>query len=530
MNALYQLALADFRERVRRFSFLVMVALAVLLGYQVINGLFILRLGSYRGEYNAAWIGALMAITLAFFLSLLGFYLVRGSVQLDRQTGVGQILAATPLRRVGYVLGKFVSNTAVLLVIVAVLAIAALAMLLIHGEDKTLNLVQLLMPFLVFTVPVALLAAATAVFFDATSFLRETAGNVLYFFIWLFMVPAFGGHLLGFEVIEREMTVALQSQGADYGGGLVLGAPQSAEMQTFLWSGFDWTAVAGPRLWYVVAALLLAMLAAVPFDRFDPSRGRLASSTRPSLWQRGTAKVSAIFQPLLRMAAYTVPTTPYAIRHKLRADQLTPVTAATNSFSLFTSMVTAEFKLLLKGRPTLWYIVAAGLVLLCLTAELETVQRWLLPLIWLWPLLLWSEMGVREGKYGVDQLLFSAPAPLWRQLPAAWTAGVLLYLLLGSGVLIRFLTEPTLLPGFVAGALFIPSLALLLGVVGGSERPLQILLLIFWYLGPLNGLAFFDFTATTPDAVAQGISWYYLSVSLPLLGLALLARWRQMAA
>jgi hypothetical protein len=94
-----------------------------------------------------------------------------------------------------------------------VLAVAALAMLLIHGEDKTLDLVQLLMPFVVFAVPVALLAAATAVFFDATPFLRETAGNVLYFFIWLFMVPAFGGHLLGFEVIEQEMAVALRAQG-----------------------------------------------------------------------------------------------------------------------------------------------------------------------------------------------------------------------------------------------------------------------------------------------------------------------------
>jgi hypothetical protein len=529
VNVLYQLALADFRERVRRFSFLVMVALAVLLGYQVIDGLFILRLGSYRGEYNAAWIGTLMAITLAFFLSLLGFYLVRGSVQLDRQTGVGQILAATPLRRLAYVLGKFVSNTAVLLLIVGVLALAALAMLLIHGEDKTLDLYQLLMPFVVFAVPVALLAAATAVFFDATPFLRETAGNVLYFFIWLFMVPAFGGHLLGFQVIEQEMAVALRAQGADYSGGIVLGSTEIVEMQTFLWSGFDWTAVAGPRLIYVLAALLLAMLAAVPFDRFDPSRGRLARSTRPSLWQRGTAKASAILQSLLPKA-HAVPTRQHAIHNTLRADQLTPVSAANNNVSLFVPMVTAEFKLLLKGRPVLWYVVAAGLVLLCLTSELETVRQWLLPLIWLWPLLLWSEMGVREGKYGVDQLLFSAPAPLWRQLPAAWMAGVLLYLLLGSGALIRFLTEPTLLPGFVAGALFIPSLALLLGVVGGSERPMQIMLLLFWYLGPLNGLPAFDITGATPDAVAQAIPWYYLALSLPLLGLALLARWRQMVS
>jgi hypothetical protein len=520
MNALFQLTLADFRERTRRFSFVAMIALAVLLGYQVINGLFILRLGAYRGVYNAAWIGTLMAVTLAFFLSLIGFYLVRGNVQLDRQTGVGQILAATPLRRVAYVMGKFGSNTAVLLVIVGVLAVAALVMLLIHGEDKTLNLYQLFMPFLVFAGPVALLVAATAVFFDCTPFLRETAGNVLYFFLWLFMVPAWGGHLLAFQVIEEEMGGALLAQGADYGGGLVLGATQAVEMQTFLWSGFDWTAVAGPRLLYVVVALLLAAVAALPFDRFDPSRGQMRQPRRNRLmaW-RQSFSVERFSKSFTRQATIQA-----SIE---RGGQLTPVTASHNKLSLFAQIVLAEGKLLLKGRPLLWYVVAAGLILACLTAELATVQRWLLPLVWLWPLPLWSEMGVRESKYGVDQLLFSASAPLWRQLPASWTAGVLLYFVLGSGALLRFLTEPALLPGFLAGALFIPALALCLGTVGGSERPLQILLLIFWYLGPLNGLAAFDITGATAEAVALGIPWYYLAASLPLAALALLARRQQ---
>lgn len=521
MNALTQLALADFRERTRRFSFVAMISLAVLLGYQVINGLFILRLGVYRGVYNAAWIGTLMAVTLAFFLSLIGFYLVRGNVQLDRQTGVGQILAATPLRRVAYVMGKFGSNTAVLLVIVGVLVLAALVMLLIHGEDKTLNLYQLFMPFLVFAGPVALLVAATAVFFDCTPFLRETAGNVLYFFLWLFMVPALGGHLLAFQVIEEEMGVALLAQGADYGGGLVLGATQAVEMQTFLWSGFDWTAVAGPRLLYVAVALLLAAVAALPFDRFDPSRGRMRQPRRSRLaaW-RQRFSVERFSKSFTRQA--TIQT---SIE---RSGQLTPVTASHHKLSLFAQIVLAEGKLLLKGRPLLWYIVAAGLILACLTAELATVQRWLLPLVWLWPLPLWSEMGVREGKYGVDPLLFSAPAPLWRQLPASWTAGVLLYFVLGSGALLRFLTEPALLPGFLAGALFIPALALCLGAVGGSERPLQILLLIFWYLGPLNGLAAFDITGATQEALALGVPWYYLAATAPLLAAALLTRRRQM--
>lgn len=90
-----------------------------------------------------------------------------------------------------------------------------------------------------------------------------------------------------------------------------------------------------------------------------------------------------------------------------------------------------------------------------------------------------SIMGMRESRYRVDQLLWSASSPLRWQLPAVWVAGVLLALNLGNGALVRFIAEPASLPGFLAGALFLPSSALLLGIIGGTERPFQILLLIW---------------------------------------------------
>ncbi|MBK8986186.1 MAG: hypothetical protein IPM39_08910 [Chloroflexi bacterium] len=348
--------------------------------------------------------------------------------------------------------------------------------------------------------------------------MRQPAGNVIFFFLWLFMVPAIGGDLLAFSVVEEGMTVALRAQGADYQGGIVLGATEAAEMQTFFWTGFDWTAVAATRLPYLAAALLLVGLASVPFERFDPARARARS---PLISRFVRERLSQIWQPGDRgETAVMSPVTP---------DQLTPVTAAAAPLRLFTALVTAELKLLLKGRAFFWYAGAVGLILACLLAPLETTQRWLLPLAWLWPLLLWSEMGVRERRYRVDQLLFSAPAPLWRQLPAAWAAGVVMAVVLGSGALLRFLAVPELLIGFVAGALFIPSLALFLGVMGGTERPLQIVLLVFWYLGPLNGLAFFDITGATHAALAQGVPWLYLALTPILFGLSLLIRWRQMS-
>ena len=518
MHAILHTALADFRGRVRRFSFLVVVALGVFLGYQVITGFFQLRLGSYRGVLNAAWIGTLMALTLSFFLSLFGFYVTRGNIQQDRRTGVGQILAATPLSKPAYVTGKFASNVAVLLIIVGVLALAALAMLFIHGEDRTLDLYQLLMPFLVFSAPVALLTAALAVAFECVPILRSSGGNAIYFFLWLFIVTPLGGDLLASGAIEQGMTVALQAQGAAYRGGIVLGAGSTVELQTFLWTGFDWGTVIGGRLVYVLAALLLVALAALAFDRFAAAPARIRAP-RPGLG-RWAARLGTRREALARKRA--------AASDVARSAQaLTPITTSGKPFLLFWTLVAAELKLLLKGRAIVWYAVAVGLLLACLFSPLETV-RGLLPWVWLWPLVPWSELGVRATHYRVNPLLASAPSPLWRQLPATWMAGVLLALLLGSGAFVRLWSEPALLPGFAAGALFIPSLSLLLGLAAGTERPAQVLLLVWWYLGPLNGLTPLDITGVTDAALVQGIPWFYLAAAPLLFGLTLLVRRQQL--
>ena len=98
-RVIYHLARADFLERVRRYSFLVMLGLVILLGYQTAIGNVRLQLGQYRGEFNSAWIAGMMSIIITFFLGWFGFYLVKGSVARDRETGVGQIMATTPMSR-----------------------------------------------------------------------------------------------------------------------------------------------------------------------------------------------------------------------------------------------------------------------------------------------------------------------------------------------------------------------------------------------------------------------------------------------
>ena len=140
LRIVYHLARADFLERVRRYSFLIMLGLGAILGYQVAVGNIAVRLDIYRGEFNSAWVGSMMALIGSFFLGWFGFYLVKGSIARDRETGVGQIMAATPLTRPLYTLGKWASNFSVLMAMIIVLAIASIGIQFLAGENTHLDL------------------------------------------------------------------------------------------------------------------------------------------------------------------------------------------------------------------------------------------------------------------------------------------------------------------------------------------------------------------------------------------------------
>ena len=57
----------------------------------------------------------MMAMIAVTWVPLFGFWFVKNAIERDERTGVGPILAATPMTRVTYVLGKALSHFVVLL-------------------------------------------------------------------------------------------------------------------------------------------------------------------------------------------------------------------------------------------------------------------------------------------------------------------------------------------------------------------------------------------------------------------------------
>jgi hypothetical protein len=457
----------------------------------------------------------MMSIIATFFLGWFGFYVVKGSVARDRETGVGQIMATTPMSRPFYMLGKWISNFVVLMTMIVILVIFGFIIQLINAESTQVDLWTYLSPFIFIVTPLMAVVAAVAVLFEAIPFLSGGFGNVVYFFAFVMIIPfAMDSPIvetypavepLGMALLKSDMSQEVLQVFPDYDGSFMLGGLDTAITGTFAWTGIDWTSsVIATRFAYIGLAILIALLGALFFDRFDPSRAK----------PRKMKSIASISTPEVVSVSQALP-----------AVALTPLNRAANRFS-FLTVLTAELKLLLKGQRWWWYLGAAGLILGSLVNSVDVTRQYVLPFAWIWPILLLSPIGNREARDNVQQLAFSSAAPLWRQLPAQWISGFIITLLMGSGAALKLLIsgDSIGLLAYLSGALFIPSLALTLGVWSGTGKPFEIVYVSLWYLGPLNKVPGLDFIGAQTDGRPE----FFIPLSLALIAFAFLGRARQL--
>lgn len=523
LRALFHLALADVLERTRRYSFLLMTAATLYLAYAIGSGDLILRLGSWVGVMNSAWVGGMVATTAIIILSLFGFYLVKNTIERDMLTGVGQIIAATPVTKTMYLLGKWLSNLAVLSALLGILALSAVVMQVAAHGPHGLHILIVLEPFLMLGLPAMSCVAALALLFEIVPGLRGGGGNVLYFFVWSGMVAVafILGNIwvdwTGVTILYRSMGEAVRAVDPSYDGSfhLTSGGGDPGTLRTFVWSGIAWsgTAALSRIIWLALPAVGI-MASAAFFHRFDPTH------RRPRERNVGQGhRESVLPEPSIRPAPE-----PYAGTTTTRATE-----AATRSHHVITSHVLMELMISLKGWPWWWYAGVAAGIIGGFAAPVEEARRSWLPFVWLWPVVVWSGLGTKDIRYLTEPLLFSSPGAVWRQVMVLVVTGVVVAVLTGSGVMANLIVhgESAGLIAWCAGALFIPSLALALGLWTRSAKPFEIIYLLLWYLGPLHprDLPVLDFVGATNASVQAGMPVIFGALAVLLCALACGARW-----
>ncbi len=539
LRRLARLVAGDFAERTRRYGFLVTLGLTVWAttifvppldsGYTTVN------IHGHRGTYSSAWIGAQLTLLLNAFLGLVGFYLVKSAVDRDRRSGVGELLAATPLSRVDYTLSKALSNLAVLASMVAVVVVCSAALQWVRGEDTRIDPVGLALPHLLITLPFLALVAALAVLFEVLPVLRGGIGNVVWFFLWTMGgVMGTGGRrtvvtngdpmgigsiLPGMIAAAREAFPGEDITGQRVAMGIQIGGNGGRPLVPFAYEGIDWTPelVAWRLLWLGVAFAIVAA-AALLFDRFTNEgfgvgsllRGRPKGAGDPDSGDGGVAHTSlALIGPFdfARLAGG----------------------APRRRFDLPT-LVRAEIVVALKGYPRAWYLVALGLSIAALAAPLEGVKMGVAPMLAIWPMLVWSALGARELRHGTEELFLSSPRPLSRQLSATWLGGVAIGVVVSGTYALRLA-----LAGDGAGAItclvgvaFVPALALACGVLTGNSRLFEALYLLVWYVAALNHVPSLDFTGAMAARTGLSVAAGYALATAALLTVAWAARRQQL--
>jgi hypothetical protein len=357
--------------------------------------------------------------------------------------------------------------------------------------------------------------------------------------------------LYGFtrQMADIQGQVLAADPDAEIGSSLV--SPTGDSEGTFVWGGAGWKpgAVLERVIWLGIASAV-ALVAAIPFDRFDPARRRgqrpamrtsqlsedgPAASHSASIAERLAQLIPGVHRDGMGRSqpakTSDLPIPAGGVRGGEAITHLTPLIAPARGWRFF-GVFSAELKLMLKGQSLFWYTGALALNLACLLNPSEEAQRYLLSMVWIWPILVWSQMGVRERRFGTEQMLFSVPRPALRQLPATWLAGVVVAVVAGSGawLFLALHGEMAGLLAWLVGALFVPALSLALGVWAGNSRAFEAVYLLWWYGGLIEQVPALDYAGATAAGLEIGVPLVYLGISAALVAMAVMGRRKQIQA
>ena len=482
---------ADLRQRTRALRFRIVVLGVTISAWwclpPISAGYMVVAIGDHhRGYYSSAWIGMVIAM-LSILWGLVGFYLVRGTVQRDFDTRVWQLLVTTSMRRSAYLLAKWASHLVVMGGLVATALLVGLVAQWVRAEDRHVDLWELVKPSIFIALPTLAVSAALAIWFDVVPVLRRTAGNIVFFFVWIALLttsaigiehdkqahPAADAQavqprksdLAALDVMQWSIhhQVARQIPETAVRDGICIGCGGvSAAPKRFTWTAWEVPAAVlwGRLLW--LAAALAGVLLAVPLLDRAAARPAVPATASGARAPRSLRWLRALLRPLQGTSTGL--------------------------------LVAAELFVVLRARALWWWAAWLPLWGVQLFGPRHAVA---LAMLGGWTLLLdvFSRIGLRDVEHRTHELVGTAPGAQRRLLLARAAASVgLAWLAVVPGVLHQGFAHP----GMGAAAFAIGASIALWGLAAAAaartNRPFELVFLIVAY-ATTQGLPWLDASA-----------------------------------
>ena len=456
----------ELRLRFRRTStHVVMLATMLMVWFTIVDkssGYTLMAANSARVAYNTPGLALGSSVIATILLGLFGFYLVRGRVDDDLHTGLGQLIATTPMDNTVLLLSRWAGGVVYLASLIIALMLTMMVLQAVRGEGAVEPLVFFQFHALTI-VPNIFFIVAMATLCDAHQRLMGKLGDVLYFLFWLGQVTLGavivsthpdGVSLLLFDptgmgVLTQRGQFLLHTQGLAV--GLNTFDPSLAPI--VLGSGFwTWPMIAA-RVASSGMAIIPLALAITLFHRFSPDS--IAASRSRKAWEIG-ARINRMLRPV-DVFTWLL----FAIAARL------PRAAAPIAVEL--ALTFASHRL---AGPL---IVAAGIAGAVL--DDAALPALLLAAVLCWGIII-ADLSTRDFKADTELLLgsvTSCAAAYWRQGITA----VLLGCMMTGPVIVRW---SSIAPALVGGIIAVAAIAQLLGRATRGPRAFTVLFLFGLYV------------------------------------------------
>jgi hypothetical protein len=516
--ALKALLLTEVRLRMRRTGTLVAVLALIAATWLMVgdpaDGRALLVVDSVRVAYTSTCLAIGSAGLAGFLFGLAGFYLVRGRMAEDLRSGAGAVLGATPVGDAVFLFGRWLGSVAYLCGLLLAFMATVMVLQAVRGEGPIQPLVYL-QAFALVLLPLVFFIASVALLCDAWAPLAGKGGDVLYFILFIALIPAGAIPVSGAHG-QWSPWLLLDFSGL---GSTVLAFRSAISTENFVLGGGDFDAALAPillpeSLWTAqiaftrAACALIALLPLAPaillFHRFSPDRVKVravGSGWSPlALANRLLRPLTRLLRPLFALAARTPGLPGYALAVLAMALAINPAAIAA-VLGLFVAGC-------LVGGPALGGVVIAAIAV--------------------WGTLV-SEISVRDVRHDVDAMSGAAPGGGERRFAAQWMAACLLALLLLAPVLLRWLSaEPLRAAALVTGVLALASAASLLGGASRSARTFLALFLFGLYVATQAvKVPVLDVVGFNGVANMQGVLQQSLIGVLLFVGGLMHEKWRQ---
>lgn len=494
MSHLITLIKSNIIKQTRSYRFFIIIGISIFLGFLCVprksSGYEIFYLGGVRGIYNSAWLGVLSAVLPVIILWLPGFYLLRSQITEDKELKIGQMIASSPVSKTRYIYGKLITNFSILMVLQLVFIVAIMVMQLIQHESMDFSLNHYIQPLVYVTAPYLLVLASLTILFDVVSFLKDTFGNMMIFILWLGLStvsiasPGNRFDLFGLGTLLNSMLNGAREYFPNLPDIVSFGYYTTVSKNTFVWSGVVWTKdFLLSRLMWIVVALLITQLSVFIFNRFkEYSKIKRVKSNKYARNKHNSHQMDCKNTAISQLPFQAAPVLSSVKRSK-----------KVN----FSQMFFGELTIMLRGHSFGWYFIALSIIVLTPFATSGESLKWI-AVSMLLPISIWAQMGNREKVCDTENfILSSCPAPT--KWCATWFAGIIIAMLMSLGMFARIimLSEWNYFLPWIAGVMFVPTLALVLGTISGSRRLFEALFIVLMYLGPVNSMWKFDFMGLT---------------------------------